>query len=145
MLLFQFLLSVIIVLLQPFILLFQPLILPISAPHCPISAPVSVLVEAPPEVRVPEVCCVGLSARAVLPISNPSRHWLNVELCLVRLLVNMQEQDTQRTLSFIMKEKVVVEPNTTENIEVGLVEGLTYWPLKFKKKKNFFQVNFNHW
>ena len=75
-------------------------------------------VEAPSELRIPEVCCVGLSTQAVLPLHNPSARWLHVDLEVVKIQVGNVKHDPTSIIPFVLKEKVIVEPHTTESIKV---------------------------
>ena len=76
------------------------------------------LLELPPELRMCEVCCVGLSTVGLLPLHNPTPRWLHAHLTISTLTVDGQDVDPQRHLPFVMKEKVVIEPSSTENIKV---------------------------
>ena len=88
---------------------------------CFLSSPAGVgpaYLVAPDIVHVPEICCVGLNAQTSLPVKNPSARWLSVEIRLVRLLIGQNECSSVALFPFIFKEKVVIEPNTMENIKV---------------------------
>lgn len=83
------------------------------------SAPTHVTVEAPLELRIPEVCCVGLSVQAMLPLKNPTDRWLHVHLKVLTLEVDRSPHDPEKVIPFVMKEKVIIEPKTTEVVKVS--------------------------
>lgn len=86
-----------------------------------VGVPQVLSVEAPSELRIPEVCCVGLSTQAILPLHNPSHRWLHVDLNIIHINVGGLQHDPDTIIPFVLKEKVIVEPHITENIKVSKV------------------------
>lgn len=75
-------------------------------------------IKAPEILSFPEVCCVGISVKTTLPLTNPTNRWLECILQVRQLLLDGQPAGTSVAVPFEMKQKVIVEPNTMEKIEV---------------------------
>ncbi|XP_023931341.1 centrosomal protein of 192 kDa isoform X1 [Lingula anatina] len=74
-------------------------------------------IHTPGELRLPGVCCVGLSSRTELTLHNPTDRWVQCGLELTSITVNGQVLDTVLNNPFVFKKlKVIVEPRTTERI-----------------------------
>lgn len=76
-------------------------------------------IKAPEILSFPEVCCVGISVKTTLPLTNPTNRWLECILQVRQLLLDGQPAGTSVAVPFEMKQKVIVEPNTMEKIEVS--------------------------
>jgi len=87
----------------------------------------------PHEVRVPDVCCVGLSSSCFFTVSNVAERWLSV--CFELSDVNIGQMngcnssgggrsdggrriDGQTVAPFAVKRKATIEPRTSEEIKV---------------------------
>lgn len=78
-------------------------------------------IKAPEILSFRDVCCVGISVKTTLPLTNPTHRWLECILQIRQLYVDGQTVGNSTTVPFEMKQKVIVEPNTVEKIEVGLI------------------------
>ena len=67
---------------------------------------------------------MGLSVQATLPLHNPSDRWVHVHLQTVTVEVDNDRYDPNRFIPFVMKERVIIEPRTTENVKVGILTSL---------------------
>lgn len=76
-------------------------------------------VVAPPELRIYDVCCVGLSAHDNLRIKNPTEHWIKVTFEVVKVTIDGQETSDCSACPFTLKSHAVVEPNHTQEIKVN--------------------------
>ena len=76
-------------------------------------------VEAPQQLIMPDVCCVGLSTQCPLPIVNPSRHWFQVHLKVVALSIDGHDVNPDIQLPFAFKERLVVGPESKDDVKVG--------------------------
>ena len=72
-------------------------------------------------MRFPEVCCVGLSTQGTIPVRNTTQRWLHAYLQVAALSVDGQDVDPLRQLPFVMREKVIVEPGTCEDVKVRII------------------------
>lgn len=88
---------------------------------------VPLAMEVPSQVMLREVCCVGLSTQGSLPIRNSSAHWLQAHLQVTALSIDGQPADAD-ALPFVMKERLTIEPEHTEDIKVS---GLLIQTLRF--------------
>lgn len=75
-------------------------------------------VSAPGELRLPKVCCVGLSCQATLPIHNPTHRWLQAHVSLSSITVNGQHHDPSVLNPFHHRLKVIIEPNASSDLQV---------------------------
>ena len=64
---------------------------------------------------------MGLSVQATLPLHNPSDRWVHVHLQTVTVEVDNDRYDPNRFIPFVMKERVIIEPRTTENVKVRAI------------------------
>jgi hypothetical protein len=78
-------------------------------------------IKAPEILSFRDVCCVGISVKTTLPLTNPTSRWLECILQIRQLYVDGQTVGSSVTVPFEMKQKVIVEPNTVEKIEVCLM------------------------
>ena len=65
-----------------------------------------------------ERCCVGLSCNSTLTLHNPTNRWLHVALKLVAISVDGRVIDLSTSLPFVMKEKLIVEAQSEEEVRV---------------------------
>lgn len=77
-------------------------------------------IKAPEILSFPEVCCVGISVKTTLPLTNPTNRWLECILQVRQLILDGQPTGPNVAVPFEMKQKVIVEPNTMEKIEVSI-------------------------
>ncbi|CAH1780124.1 unnamed protein product, partial [Owenia fusiformis] len=80
--------------------------------------PVFPSIQAPGQLRIPEVCCVHLSSTVSLPITNPTTRWLKCVLTIIALNVNGQNRDERAYVPFVIKQKTMIEPNSKEDIKI---------------------------
>ena len=73
------------------------------------------------ELRISEVCCVGLSVQTTLSVKNTSTRWQQVLISVASATLDGRELDTSRPVPFIMKEKIFMEPNSQEDVQVILI------------------------
>ncbi|XP_056016469.1 centrosomal protein of 192 kDa-like isoform X4 [Ostrea edulis] len=81
-------------------------------------------IKAPEILSFRDVCCVGISVKTTLPLTNPTHRWLECILQIRQLYVDGQTVGNSTTVPFEMKQKVIVEPNTVEKIEVIFIPKL---------------------
>nr|XP_022340197.1 uncharacterized protein LOC111134927 isoform X2 [Crassostrea virginica] len=81
-------------------------------------------IKAPEILSFPEVCCVGISVKTTLPLTNPTNRWLECILQVRQLILDGQPTGPNVAVPFEMKQKVIVEPNTMEKIEVIFIPKL---------------------
>lgn len=77
------------------------------------------MVEVPSVVNFSEVCCVGVSTKANITLKNTSDHWLECVMNIRELTVNEQDVDPEVKLPFMFNQKIIVEPQSKENIAVS--------------------------
>ena len=85
-------------------------------------------VVVPSSVRFP-VSCSSLSSVAELPISNMSGRWMHCNIALTRVTVDSNplpippppgtSEQANHLPVFHVKEKVMIEPGTTENVQAS--------------------------
>ncbi|XP_061162551.1 centrosomal protein of 192 kDa-like [Saccostrea echinata] len=81
-------------------------------------------IKAPEILAFPDVCCVGISVKTTLPLTNPTNRWLECILQIRQLSMDGQAVGSSITVPFEMKQKVIIEPNTMEKIEVIFIPKL---------------------
>jgi len=79
---------------------------------------VNMSVIAPTELRIDNVCCVGLSSHGTLLLHNPTTHWMRVQLALAQIHINGQPAD-HNISPFVVRPKVTIDPNSTESVKVA--------------------------
>ncbi|XP_021379779.1 uncharacterized protein LOC110467151 [Mizuhopecten yessoensis] len=75
-------------------------------------------VDAPSILEFASVCCVGISSKAVLPMTNPTMRWLECHLEVQKLTLDGHPVSCDANFPFEMKSKVIIEPHNTEDISV---------------------------
>ncbi|XP_071092273.1 centrosomal protein of 192 kDa-like [Haliotis cracherodii] len=75
-------------------------------------------IEAPSIVTFPDPCCVGISVETTLPLKNPTPRWLQCVIFVKELSLNGRGVDPETHCPFKMKNKLTIEPDSTENIPV---------------------------
>lgn len=74
----------------------------------------------PLEVRVRDVCCVGLSTQDTLQVQNPSENWVKVTFEVTKVTVDGKPMNDCFTCPFSLKNKTVIEPKNSEEIKVEI-------------------------
>lgn len=74
----------------------------------------------PLEVRVRDVCCVGLSTQDTLQVQNPSENWVKVTFEVTRVTVDGKPMNECFTCPFSLKNKTLIEPKNSEEIKVEI-------------------------
>ena len=72
----------------------------------------------PLEVRVRDVCCVGLSTQDTLQVQNPSENWVKVTFEVTKVTVDGKPMNDCFTCPFSLKNKTLIEPKSSEEIKV---------------------------
>ncbi|XP_046585004.1 LOW QUALITY PROTEIN: centrosomal protein of 192 kDa-like [Haliotis rubra] len=75
-------------------------------------------IETPSIVTFPDPCCVGISVETTLPLKNPTPRWLQCVIFVKELSLNGRGVDPETHCPFKMKNKLTIEPDSTENIPV---------------------------
>ena len=90
----------------------------------------NVTICAPHEVRMNDICCLGLSTQGTLPINNITNRWLDVRLSICSVTINGQAQDPDKSHPFITKEKAIIDPGNTEEVKVRCIIIVTFQQLQ---------------
>ncbi|XP_058032745.1 centrosomal protein of 192 kDa isoform X1 [Ahaetulla prasina] len=75
-------------------------------------------VKVPEEVKFPNSCCVGLTSHAVLNIFNPSERWLQINICLLSIMLDGEKVDPLKHRCLLFKSKTVIGPCATEELKM---------------------------
>ncbi|XP_070603580.1 centrosomal protein of 192 kDa isoform X2 [Erythrolamprus reginae] len=75
-------------------------------------------VKVPEEVKFPNACCVGLTSHAVLKIFNPFERWLQVNICLLSIMLDGEKVDPLKHRCLLFKSKTVIGPCATEELKM---------------------------
>ena len=80
----------------------------------------NLVIDIPTELRISEVCCVGLSVQGMLAIRNPNPSWVQLRLTVVSVVVDDRNLDLRTALPFVFNEQLVIKPNSKESVPVSL-------------------------
>ncbi|XP_060078039.1 uncharacterized protein LOC132557559 [Ylistrum balloti] len=89
-----------------------------NVPSKPAASKKLMPVDAPSILEFGSVCCVGISSKAVLPMTNPTMRWLECHLEVHKLSLDGHTVSCDANFPFEMKSKVIIEPHNTEDISV---------------------------
>ncbi|XP_033755501.1 uncharacterized protein LOC117338316 isoform X2 [Pecten maximus] len=96
-------------------------------------------VDAPSVLEFSSVCCVGISSKALLPMTNPTMRWLECHLEVDSLTLDGHPVSCDANFPFEMKSKVIIEPHNTEDMSVIFIPK---FPGAYKAHLNIYSHSF---